>query len=102
MRLANGLADRITNKGVRKEGLDLDTTWSNILNGHFIIDCIQLATKGRDGSLSKEGHIEEGGARPIGGHEGSGQNLPAQQSTTSYNVGSDHTTDEGTTPRSRQ
>jgi hypothetical protein len=85
--------DRITNEGVSKEGPELDTTWSNITNGHFRTDCIQLATKDRDDNLSKEGHIEEGGTRPIGGHEGSRQNLPTQHSTTSYNAGSDHTTD---------
>jgi hypothetical protein len=101
-RSTNGLADRIANEGVSKEGPELDTTWSNIPNGHFRTDCIQLATKDRDDNLSKEGHIEEGGARPIGRHEGSRKNLPAQHSTTSYNAGSDHTTDGGTTPRSRQ
>jgi hypothetical protein len=101
-RSANGLADIIANEGVSKEGPELDTTWSNIPNGQFRTDCIQLATKDRDDNQSTEGHIKEGGARPTGRHEGSRQNLTAQHSTTSYNADSEHTTDGGTTPRSCQ
>jgi hypothetical protein len=62
-KLANGLTNRITNKGVSKEGPKLDTTWINIPNGQFIIDYIQLATKDHDNNLSTEGHIEEGSGR---------------------------------------
>jgi hypothetical protein len=69
-RSGNGLADKITNEGVSKEALELDTTWINIPKGQFRIDCIQLATKGHDGSLRKEGHIEDGSERPSGRHEG--------------------------------
>lgn len=101
-RSMNGLADRNTNEGVGKEGLELDTTWSNIPTGQFRTNCIQLATKDRDDNLSTKGHIEEGGVRPTGGNEGSRQNLIAQHSTTSYNAGSEHTTDRGTTLRSCQ
>jgi ribonuclease HI len=49
-RSTNGLVDRIANEGVSKEGLELDTIWSNILNGQFRTDCIQLAAKDRDDS----------------------------------------------------
>jgi hypothetical protein len=69
-RSVNGLADRLANEGVGKEGLELDTTWINIPNGQLRTDCIQLATKDHEGSLSKEGHIEEGSARPSGRHAG--------------------------------
>jgi hypothetical protein len=95
---ANGLADRITNEGVSKEGPELDTTWINIPNGQFRVDCIQLATKYCGDRLSKEGHIEEGSGR----HEGPRQDMVAQHSTTNYNAGSDYTTGEGTTTMSCQ
>jgi ribonuclease HI len=101
-RSTNGLADRIANEGVSKEGPELDTTWSNIPNSQFRTDCIQLATKDRDDSLSTDDHTEEGDARLTSGHEGSRQNLIAHHSITSYNAESDHTTDGGTTPRSCQ
>jgi ribonuclease HI len=101
-RSANGLADRIANEGVSKEESELDTTWSNIPNGQFRTDCTQLATKDRDRSLSTEGHIERSGARPIGGHDESRQNLHGQHPITSDNAGSDHTTNGGTTSRSHQ
>jgi hypothetical protein len=39
-RLENGLAYIITNEGINKEGLELDTIWSNIPNGQFQTDCI--------------------------------------------------------------
>jgi ribonuclease HI len=87
-RSANGLADRITNEGVSKEGSELDTTWRNIPNGQFRTDCTQLATKDRDGSLSTEGHIERSGARPIDGHDESRQNIHGQHPITSDNAGS--------------
>jgi ribonuclease HI len=101
-RSPNGLVDRITNERVIKEGSELDTTSSNIPNGQFRTDYTQLATKDHDGSLSMEGHIERSGARPIGGHDESKQNLHGQHPITSDNVGSDHTTDGGTTSRSHQ
>jgi ribonuclease HI len=101
-RSANGLADRIANEGVSKEGPELDTTWINIPKGQFRTDCIQLATKDRDNNLSKEGHIEEGSERPTGRHEGPRQDMTAQHSTTNHNAGSDYTTGEGTTTRSCQ
>jgi hypothetical protein len=44
-RSANGLAGRLANEGVGKEGLEIDTTWINILNGQLRIDYIHLATK---------------------------------------------------------
>jgi ribonuclease HI len=47
-RSANGLADRIANEGVDKEGPELDTIWSNIPNGQFRTDCTQLAAKDYD------------------------------------------------------
>jgi hypothetical protein len=67
--------DRLANEGVGKEGLELDTTWINILNGQLRTDYIQLATKDREGSLSKEGHIKEGSARPSGRHTGPRQDM---------------------------
>jgi ribonuclease HI len=69
-RSTNGLVDRISNEGVSKEGLELDTTWINILEGQFRMDCTNLATKYRENNLSKEGHIEEGNERPNGRLEG--------------------------------
>jgi hypothetical protein len=101
-RSANGLADRITNEEVSKEGSELDTTWRNILNGQFRTYCIQLATKDRDDSLSTKGHIERSGARPTGEHDESRQNLHGQHPIKSDNAGSDHTIDGGTTSRSHQ
>jgi hypothetical protein len=32
-RSTNGMADKIANEGVDKQGLELDTIWSNIPNG---------------------------------------------------------------------
>jgi ribonuclease HI len=101
-RSANGLADIIANEGVNKEGSELDTSWSNIPNGQFRTDCIQLATKDRDDSRSTDDHTEEGGTRITDGHEGTRKNLISHHSTTSYNADSDHTTNGGTTPRSCQ
>jgi hypothetical protein len=49
-RSENGLANIISIEGVKKQGPELDIIWSNILNGQFQIDCIQLATKDCDGS----------------------------------------------------
>jgi hypothetical protein len=49
-RSANGMADRMANEGASKEGPELDTIWSNILNGQFRTDSIQLAAKDHDGS----------------------------------------------------
>jgi hypothetical protein len=100
-KLANGLVDIIANEGIRKEGPELETTWINILNGQFRIDCIQLATKYHD-NLSKESHIEEGSERPIRRHEGTKHDMNTQHSTTNYNVGLYYTTCEGTTTRSCQ
>jgi hypothetical protein len=101
-RSTNGLVDIISNEGVSKEGPELDTTWINIPKGQFRMDCIQLATKDRDNSLSKEGHIEEGNERPNGRHEGPRQDMTAQHSTTNHNAGSYYTIGEGTTTRSCQ
>ena len=47
-----------------------------------------------------EGHIDRSGVIPIGGYDESRQNLHGQHPITSENVGSDHTTDGGTTSRS--
>jgi hypothetical protein len=96
-RSTNGLANKITNEGVNKEGPELDITWINILEGQFRMDCIQLATKDCDSSLSKEGHIEEGNERPSRRLEGPRQDMTA--STIDYNVESDYTKDEGTATR---
>jgi ribonuclease HI len=87
-RSANGLADRISNEGVSKEGPELDTTWSNIPQGQFRTDCTQLATKDRDNSLSKEGHIEEGSERPRrtqAGHDFPTPDYQSQCRIKSYN-----------------
>jgi hypothetical protein len=101
-RSTNGLADRIANEGVDKEGPELDTIWSNILNGQFRTDCIQLATKDRDDNRSTDDHIEDGGAGITEGHVGSRQNPIAHHSNMSYNADPGHTTRGGTTPRSCQ
>jgi hypothetical protein len=101
-RSSNGLANRISNEGVSKEGPELDTTWINIPEGQFRMDCIQIATKDRDNNLSKEGHIEQGCERPSGRHEGPRQDMTFQHMTTNHNAGSDYTTGEGTTTRSCQ
>jgi ribonuclease HI len=58
-RSTNGLVDIITNDGVSKEGPKLDTTWSNIPNGQFKTNCIQLATKYCDDILSMDDHTKE-------------------------------------------
>jgi hypothetical protein len=72
-RSANGLADRIANEGVSKEGPELDTTWHNIPEGQFRMECLQLATKYCDNNLSKEGHIEEDNERPGDGTKDPGR-----------------------------
>jgi hypothetical protein len=100
-RSTNGLADRIANEGVDKEGPELDTIWSNIPQGQFRTNCTQLAAKDCD-SRSTEDHIETGGAGETEGHVGSRQNPIAHQSNTSSNADTDHTSGEGTTPRSCQ
>jgi ribonuclease HI len=99
---ANGLVGKISNEGVSKDRPKLDTTWINIPNGQFKIDCIQLATKYCDGSLREEGHIEEGSARTSGRHEGPRQDMTAQHMTTNYNAGSEYTIGESMTTRSCQ
>jgi hypothetical protein len=101
-RSANGLADRIANEGVDKEGPELDSIWSNILNGQFRTDCIQLAAKDYDDSRSTNDHIEAGGAEIIEGHVGSRKNLIGHHLTMSYNADPGHTTRGGTTLRSCQ
>jgi len=101
-RSANGLADRITNEGVRKEESELDAAWRNIPNGQFRTDCTQLATKYHDRILSTKVHIERSDARKIEGHAESRQNLHGQHPITSENVGSEHTPNGGTTSRSHQ
>jgi ribonuclease HI len=101
-RSANGLADRIANEGVDNEGPELDTIWSNIPQGQFRTDCTQLAAKDYDNSSSTEDHFKNGGAEGIEGHVGSRQNLIAHQSNKVTNAGTDHTSGEGTTPRSCQ
>jgi hypothetical protein len=67
---ANSLVDTLANEGVGQEGLEPNTTWNNIPNGQLREDCIQLATKDREASLSKEGRIEEGSARPFSRNAG--------------------------------
>jgi hypothetical protein len=101
-RSANGLVDRISDEGVGKEGPELDTTWINISEGQFITDYTQLATKDRDRSLRKEGHIEEGSERPNRRHKGPRQDMTTQHSTTNHNVGSNYTIGEGMATRSCQ
>jgi hypothetical protein len=54
----NGLADRLANEGVGKESSELDTTYISLLNDQLRTDFIHLATKYREGRLSREGHIE--------------------------------------------
>jgi hypothetical protein len=99
---SNGLVDRISNKGVSKDGLVLDTTWLNIPKGQFRIDCLQLVTKECDNNFSKECHIKEGCERPRGWHEGPRQKMTTQHVTTNHNAGLDYTTGESTTTRSCQ
>jgi hypothetical protein len=65
-RSRNGLEDRISNKGVSKEGQKLDTTWHKIPEGQFRMECLQLVKKYCDNNLRKEGHIEEDNERPRG------------------------------------
>jgi hypothetical protein len=60
------LADRLANKGVGKEGPELDNTWINIPYGKLRKYCNHLAAKDREGNLSMEGHIEEDNARTRG------------------------------------
>jgi hypothetical protein len=67
-RSINGLANRIANEGVDKKGLELDTIWSNILNGQFRTDCIQLAAKDYDDNRSTNDHIKDGGTEITEGH----------------------------------
>jgi hypothetical protein len=59
--------------GVDNEGPELDTIWSNILQGQFQADCTQLATKDWDNSSSTY-YNKNGGATGIEGHVGSRQN----------------------------
>jgi hypothetical protein len=60
-RSTNGLADRIANEGVDKQRPELDTIWSNIPNGQFRTDYIQLAAKDYDDSRSTDDHIKDVG-----------------------------------------
>jgi hypothetical protein len=60
-RSTNGLADRIANERVDKEGLEMGSTWSKILNGQFWTDCTQLAANDYDGSRSTDDHIKDEG-----------------------------------------
>jgi hypothetical protein len=76
-RSANGPTDRLSNEGVGKEGLELDTTWTSIPNGQLRTDDIQLVTKDREGILNEEGHIEEGSTRPFCRHAGAMQEMIA-------------------------
>jgi hypothetical protein len=99
-RSSNGLADIIANEWVDKEGPKLDSTWSNIPNGHFRTDCTQLVEKDYDSSRSTDDHIEAKGAELIEGQVGSRQNLIGHHLNTSYNVDLGHTTRGGMTPRS--
>jgi hypothetical protein len=87
-RSANGLADRLANEGVGKEGSELDTTWISLPNGQLRTDCIHLATKDREGRLSKEGHIEKGSARPGGRHAGPRKDMIVEHSVTNDHAGS--------------
>jgi hypothetical protein len=101
-RSANGLAERIANKGVNKKGIELDSTWNNILKGQFQTDCSQLAAKDYDDSQSTIDHIEARGTELIEGQAGSRQNPIGHILNTSYNADHSHTTRGGTTPRSYQ
>jgi hypothetical protein len=101
-RSTNGLAERIANKRVNKEGTELDSTWNNILKGQFQTDCSQLAAKDYDDSQSMVDHIEAGGTELIEGQVGSRQNPIGHILNTSYNANHSHTTRGGMTPRSCQ
>jgi hypothetical protein len=79
------LGDRLANEGFGKEGLELDTTWINTPNGQLKTDYIHLVTKDPEGSLSKEGHIEKGSARPSGRHA-----RPRQDMIFEHSVTNDH------------
>jgi hypothetical protein len=81
----NGLADRLANKGVGKEGLELDTTWSSLSNDELKTDCIHLATKYHEGRLIKKGHIEKGIARP-----GDRQARPRKEMMVEHSITNDH------------
>jgi hypothetical protein len=59
-RSTNGLADRISNEGVDKEGSDLDATWINIPSGQFQTDYTQLVVKDYDDNRSTNNRIEAG------------------------------------------
>jgi ribonuclease HI len=101
-RSANGLADRIANEGVDKEGSDLDATWINIPNGQFQTDCTQLAAKDYDDNQSTDECIEAGGTELNEGQVGSRPNPLGHLLNTSYNADHSHTTRRGTTPWSCQ
>jgi ribonuclease HI len=98
----NGLADRISNEGVDKEGSEMDSTWNNILNGQFQIDCTQLAAKDYDGSRSTGDHIEARGTELIEGQVGYKHNPIGHLLNTSYNEYHNHTTRGSMTPQSCQ
>ena len=66
----NALADRLANEGVGKEGMELDDTWINILDGQLITDCNHLVAKDCEDMLSMEGHIGEDIVRPHERHAG--------------------------------
>jgi hypothetical protein len=50
--------------------------------------CIHLATKDREGRLSKEGHIEKGSARPGGRQVGPRKEMIVEHSITNDHAGS--------------
>jgi hypothetical protein len=84
-RSANGLAGRLANKGVGKEGSELDMTWISLSNGQLRTDCIHLETKDHEGKLSKEGHIGKGNERPGGRNAG-----PRKDMIVEHLVTNDH------------
>jgi hypothetical protein len=97
-RSTNGLVDRIANEGVDKEGQELDSIWSNILNGQFRTDCTQLPAKEYDDSWSTNDRNEAGGAELIEGQVGSRQNPIGHHLNMSYNADPGHTIRGGKTP----
>jgi hypothetical protein len=76
-RSANGLADRITNEGVKNEGPELDTIWSNLPQGQFQANCTQLVENNWDNMSSMKDYSKNGGAIDTVGHVGPRQNLMA-------------------------
>jgi hypothetical protein len=101
-RSRNGLADKIENEGVKNEGPELDTIWSNIPQGQFRADCTELATKDLDNRSSTKDYDKNEGTTDTVGHVGPRQNLMAHQSNKVANANTDHTSGEGTTPQPRQ